>query len=363
MKAVLIDDMKPALHEMEYLLKKYSDIEIVGSFTDAITALEQIESLSTQVVFLDIDMPVLTGIDVASKILQLDQNIEIIFVTAYNQYAAEAFDLEALDYLLKPIDIKRLDKTVSRLLAKKQVNKEKLENKLIIQSFGRFEVFIKGKEPVLLRTEKTKELFAYLIHNRHRGISKEDIIEALWLGMDYERAVKQLYNGIYYIRKALLEYGISSEILSIDNNYKLSIESTTWDRDLFVNLIDEGARGDIEALKKAEIIYRGNYLESEKYSWSIPENDRLAILYKKGVVLLAEFYINEKLHEEAECLLLKAFSINPCLEAISEMLIELYLVSGNKAKAKKYMDLYKEKLKIDLDITPDVKLERMIHIK
>lgn len=361
MKAVLIDDMKPALREMEYLLKKYSEIEIVGSFTDPITALEQIKSLGPQVVFLDIDMPVLQGIDVASKILQLDYNTEIIFVTAYNQYAVEAFELNALDYLLKPIDIKRLDKTVSRLLAKKQVAKEKLDNKLIIQSFGRFEVFIEGKEPVLFRTEKTKELFAYLIHNRHRGISKEDIIEALWLGMDYERAVKQLYNGIYYIRKALLEYGISSEILSIDNNYKLKIESATWDRDLFVNLIDEGARGDIEALKKAESVYRGNYFECEKYSWSISENDRLAILYQKGVVLLARFYLKEEQQEEAECLLLKAFSINPCLESVSEMLIEVYLTSGNKAKAIKHLNLYKEKLSICFDVMPDIKLEKMLN--
>ena len=360
MKAVLIDDMKPALREMEYLLKKYSEIEIIRSFTDPITALEQIESLAPQVVFLDIDMPVLQGIDVASKILQLDQNIEIIFVTAYNQYAVEAFELNALDYLLKPIDIKRLDKTVSRLLAKKEVAKEQFDNKLMIQCFGRFEVFIEGKEPVLFRTEKTKELFAYLIHNRNRGVSKEDIIEALWLGMDYERAVKQLYNGIYYIRKALQEYGISREVLSIDNNYKLKFELATWDRDLFVNLMDEGTRGDIESLKKAECQYKGNYFEFEKYSWSISENERLAILYQKSVVLLAQSYINEKQHEEAECLLLKAFSINPCLEAVSEMLIELYLLTGNKAKAIKHLNLYKEKLSTYLDILPDIKLERML---
>ncbi|WP_027398954.1 response regulator [Anaerovorax odorimutans] len=363
MKAVLIDDMKPALREMEYLLKKYSEIEIIGSFSDPISALEQIESLGPQVVFLDIDMPQLQGIDVASVILRLDQNIEIIFVTAYNQYAVEAFELNAVDYLLKPVDINRLDKTVSRLLAKREVAKEHLDNKVRIQSFGRFEVFVEGKKPVLFRTEKTKELFAYLIHNRHRGISKEDIIEALWLGMDYERAVKQLYNGIYYIRKALLQYGISREILSIENNYKLKIELATWDRDLFVNLMDEGVRGDIEALKKAESLYRGNYFECEKYMWSISENDRLAILYQKGIVLLAKSYINEEQQEEAECLLLKAFSINPCLETVSEMLIELYLISGNKAKAIKHLNLYKEKLSIYLDIMPDIKFEKMLKNK
>ena len=360
MKAVLIDDMKPALREMEFLLKKYSEVEIVGSFTDPITALEQIERLGPQVVFLDVDMPQLQGIDVASEILQFDQNIEIIFVTAYNQYAVEAFELNALDYLLKPVDIKRLDKTVSRLLAKKEIVKEHLDNKVRIQSFGRFEVFVEGKEPVLFRTEKTKELFAYLIHNRHRGISKEDIIEALWLGMDYERAVKQLYNGIYYIRKALIEYGISREVLSIDSNYKLKIEFATWDRDLFINLMDEGTTEYIEALKKAERLYRGNYFECEKYSWSISESERLAVLYQKGVVSLAKYYIKEEQQEEAECLLLKAFSINPCLEAISEILIELYLITGNKAKAQRHLNLYKEKLNVYLDIMPDSKFERML---
>lgn len=358
--AVIIDDERHVIKEIEFHLKRYPEISVVASFINPVEALEKLIGIKPQLVFLDIQMPQLMGIDAASRILDIYPETQIVFVTAFDQYAVEAFELNAVDYLLKPIDIKRLDKTMSRLLVKKVSANAQQSNKVTIKSFGRFEIYIEGKEPILFRTEKTKELFAYLIHNRHRGISKEDIIEALWLGMDYERAIKQLYNGIYYIRKALLEYGISKKVLSIDSNYRLKIESTIWDRELFVKLVDEGVKGDIEALKKAESLYRGNYFECEKYRWSISENDRLALLYQKSVVSLAKASIEEEQMGEAEGLLLKAFSINPCLDTISEMLIKLYLTTGNKPKAVKHLNLYKEKLSIYLDVVPDIKFEKML---
>ncbi|MBF8999192.1 MULTISPECIES: two-component system response regulator BtsR [Vibrio] len=112
--ALIIDDEHFAREELIDLLQESHDIEVIGEATNAIEGLKKIHQLKPDVVFLDIQMPMVTGIDL---IAMLDPEVmpKIIFVTAYDQYAVQAFDDNAFDYLLKPIDPKRLNKTLHRL--------------------------------------------------------------------------------------------------------------------------------------------------------------------------------------------------------------------------------------------------------
>jgi len=163
--AVLVDDMRPALRELEFLLKKYPEISISGMYTDPLAAIEKIGEMKPQVVFLDINMPQLKGIDAGSRILDLSPETDIVFVTAYDQYAVEAFEVHAMDYLLKPVAEKRLEKTVVRLQKKFSKAKEKHSLKLQIRCFGRFQMGWEGREPIKWRTEKARELFTFLLQN------------------------------------------------------------------------------------------------------------------------------------------------------------------------------------------------------
>ncbi|SMS01384.1 Transcriptional regulatory protein YehT [Vibrio mangrovi] len=114
MKALIIDDEIHAREELEQLLKEDGSLEIIGQAGNAIDGLKQINQLKPDVVFLDIQMPQITGIDLLAM---LDQETmpRIVFITAYDQYAIQAFEDNAFDYLLKPIDEKRLHKTLQRL--------------------------------------------------------------------------------------------------------------------------------------------------------------------------------------------------------------------------------------------------------
>jgi len=113
--AMLIDDEQLAQDELAYLLKEFPDIEIVGAARHGLEAVELIQKLEPDLVFMDVQMPGLDGLAVVRKLRELNVELpHIIFATAFDQYAVEAFRLEAMDYLLKPIDRARLEETVER---------------------------------------------------------------------------------------------------------------------------------------------------------------------------------------------------------------------------------------------------------
>ncbi|HEY3742676.1 MAG TPA: LytTR family DNA-binding domain-containing protein [Bryobacteraceae bacterium] len=112
---VLVDDEKLAREELSYLLRDFGDIEVVGSGENGLDAMRLIENLEPDVVFLDVQMPGLDGLGVIRKLRERDiPQPYFILATAYDQYAVEAFRLEALDYLLKPVEKERLSETLDR---------------------------------------------------------------------------------------------------------------------------------------------------------------------------------------------------------------------------------------------------------
>jgi len=112
--AVLVDDEALARDELGFLLGQVSGVEIVGQAGNGLEAVDTISRLQPDVVFLDIQMPGLTGFEVARRLIDADTPSHIIFVTAYDQHAIEAFEVNAVDYLLKPVDPARLDVAIQR---------------------------------------------------------------------------------------------------------------------------------------------------------------------------------------------------------------------------------------------------------
>jgi two-component system LytT family response regulator len=111
-KALIVDDERLARAGLKSLLKKYDDMDIVGEAGNADEALELVKTLDPDILFLDVQMPEKTGFDLLEM---LPKTPAVIFTTAYDEYALKAFQINALDYLLKPIDPKRLDEAVGKL--------------------------------------------------------------------------------------------------------------------------------------------------------------------------------------------------------------------------------------------------------
>ena len=112
--ALVVDDEQPAREELCYLLGQTGDVEVVGQAENGIAALGLLEDLEPDIVFLDVQMPGLTGFEVARQVATRPSPPHIVFVTAFDQYALDAFQVNAVDYLLKPVDPARLEQALGR---------------------------------------------------------------------------------------------------------------------------------------------------------------------------------------------------------------------------------------------------------
>jgi len=114
LQAVVVDDEQLARDELGYLLGQLGGVEVVGQAGNGVEALATIDRVQPHLVFLDVQMPGLTGFEVARRMLESGARTQIIFVTAYDQHAIEAFEVNAVDYLLKPVDPARLEVALQR---------------------------------------------------------------------------------------------------------------------------------------------------------------------------------------------------------------------------------------------------------
>jgi two-component system LytT family response regulator len=174
MKAIIIDDERLARQELKNLLSTYKEIEVIDECANAVEAKEKIALLKPDVIFLDIQMPGKTGLELIEEISGLP---EVVFVTAYDEYALRAFEVNALDYLLKPVQPQRFAETIKKLLEKeeKEVKREvttpftdddqvfvkdgekcwfvRLSNIRLFESEGNYvRVYFDGNRPLILRS-------------------------------------------------------------------------------------------------------------------------------------------------------------------------------------------------------------------
>ena len=115
LKALVVDDEAPARGELRFMLADAGGVEVVGEAGNAAEAMQLIQAIPYDVVFLDIDMPGLTGMHLAEALSELESPPAIVFVTAHSEHAVRAFEVEATDYLVKPVEVERLRRAIERL--------------------------------------------------------------------------------------------------------------------------------------------------------------------------------------------------------------------------------------------------------
>ncbi len=154
LRVLIVDDEPPARSELRYMLEKINNVEIVGEASNAREAIELIRALNHDAVFLDIQMPGLTGLNVAEIIKELPRSPAVVFVTAFGEHAVKAFELDAIDYLIKPFDEKRLLKTITKISDGRKEYQRRAVNSPSedILNIGRIPVEKKGKT-ILLSTQ------------------------------------------------------------------------------------------------------------------------------------------------------------------------------------------------------------------
>jgi Response regulator containing CheY-like receiver and SARP domains len=263
LRICVLDDENHALERFKTVVESFEDIELCGLFGDDDELLEFIEHDSPDAVFLDIEMPGKSGMQLAEELRIKHPKMFVIFVTAYSQYAVDAFELSVSDYIMKPISGERLRKTFDRIIMSKG-SSEREAKRVIIDCFPRFECRIDGKIAPMNRLMKAKELLAFLVSRKGAETSWEQITEALWPDADYERAHNNLYITTFRLRKWLSENGISEIFESGRNSYRIVPQAFSCD--LFEMEITF-QKGD---LRKLQDLYKGEFLEEDGYEWAYP---------------------------------------------------------------------------------------------
>lgn len=161
LKALVVDDEAPARSELRFLLDDAGGIEVVGEASNAQEALQLIKAIPYDVIFLDIDMPGLSGMHLAEALTTLERQPAIIFVTAHSEHAVKAFEVAATDYLVKPVEVERLRTAIDRLMPTEEapvrverIPVEKAGRKLLLQVGEIFYVMAKDDYSYIYTNEE-----------------------------------------------------------------------------------------------------------------------------------------------------------------------------------------------------------------
>lgn len=252
MKVICVDDERILVEDIARMCMELNEIDDVQSFVKAGDALAWIENNPIDLALLDIDMPGMNGIDLAAAIKKKRPDVAIVFLTAYSQYALDAFSVHASGYLMKPITRKALEAEVSYALSKK---KKRLTGHIVIKTFDHFDVYV-DDQPIGFKLAKAKEILAYLVDKQGNGVTRADLFAAVWEDRPYDRKMqKQLDVYIRSLRQTLKDHGIS-EIMEMDRGV-LRVRPDSFICDLYLFL-----SGDSETMHT----YRGKYMSP--YSWA-----------------------------------------------------------------------------------------------
>lgn len=251
-----VDDEELVLNLSVQLCKETGLADSVYGFSDTDVFLEWLKTNNIDIALLDIDMPKMSGIVLASKIKTIQPETSIMFLTGYSQYAVEAFSIHASGYLLKPISKEKLKNELEFIIQQKgEPYGIKKHEHIEVKTFGNFDIFVDG-EAVSFKRSKAKEILAYLVDRQGSNVTRAEIFSALWEDEIYDRSKqKQLDVIIRSLKNTLKENGIS-EILEIKKG-NLRVKNDMISCDLY-----EFVEGNIRAINS----FRGEYMSS--YYWA-----------------------------------------------------------------------------------------------
>ncbi|WP_340026278.1 response regulator [Paenibacillus sp. FSL K6-1096] len=334
---MVIDDEQPALEQMQELLLQCEGISSVLAYDNPHEAFTAAAELKPDILFLDIQMPELSGLAFAEKLLPLSPDTDIVFVTAYRNYAVEAFDLSAVDYLLKPVDPSRLLRTWNKLLSKRKISVTDGtgNGQTSFRLLGNYEL-TSPQGTVKWRTHKAQELFAYLWIHRLGSVSL--ILNDVFPQWNYEKGKQYLHTTVYQIRKTLKKAGLEDSIeLSFNReNYRLESRGIEGDTEQFHEAATLALQSNQpEDMRRAAALYTGDLLQSLDSLWVYATRDKYRRLYLKLLEQLTIELIQAGRPYEAEDYAVRLTELEPLEESYTLRLISIYYEIGKPLRAQR----------------------------
>ncbi len=368
-KAIVADDEILTLEHICRLLER-EGVEVLGYYSDPYQMLSAVETLRPDVLFLDIEMPEISGLELAEKAQASGFEGEIVFITAYNQYAINAFDVNALDYLLKPVSINDLDRAVERVRKRMTADKKitgAVPAAVRVSLFGRVLLYTGQKnEPVHWLTAKCAEVFAYLLlQGESREVSKWKLMEAVWGDSDSEKAHINLRSTLSRLNKILRENRTGIAVVSVGSGYRIDIGGTKIDIDalelekLILDSIEINSQNS-EHYGKILLSCTDAFLEEFDSPWCY----QVRMTYHRYLAAAGARFVKYLEAAKAEPLkILKIIELmnthEPYNEGMRMKAVAILFHTAGKKEAEKYYNEYLTLLKKDLGVRPGQELQQL----
>ena len=240
MRILCLDDEELALQMLEMCVKKARPDAEVWSFDDQDALLEDAEESGCDVAFLDIHMRGMNGVEVAKRLKDINPKMNIIFVTGFSEYKADAMDMKASGYIMKPVTVEEVKEELDNL--RFQIGMVPKKNALLrVQCFGNFDVFLPNGDHVKFERSKAKEVFAYLVSRHGSSCTTKELFAVIFEDQPYEDKLQNLLQTyIYSMIKSLKAVGAESAVVRSYN--ALAVNPDVLDCDYYrFKELDAGA--------------------------------------------------------------------------------------------------------------------------
>lgn len=367
MVAIVVDDEELAAEHISRILRKAGFT--VYSFTNPYLVLEQDIIRTADIFYLDIEMPEISGLKLAEKIKQVNADSEVVFSTGHNQYAIEAFDVDALDYILKPVTSRQVERSIQRIIKRKgkpvsEYNMSEMKrNPLSISLFGKiFITAIDGNKNFRFSSVKGAEIFCFMLMQRDAAeVSKWKLIDELWPDKDISKGDINLRSTISKLNKSFRENDIDISIRSTRNGYQLVIsEDIEVDAFMLENIADKSYMITEDKLHSTENIilkYNDMLFEDLDSEWCNLYRTLYNRYFKIALQKLTVYYKKVKQDPVRILSIIERLIIfEPYDDEVRELCLQLYAYIYGKIEAIKYYEEYSKLLVTDLGMKPGKKI-------
>ena len=348
-RTIVVDDEWYNLEEICDFVERTGFMSVESRCQNGIDALREADRVLPQAAFIDIEMPEMDGLTLAEKLLEKYPEMQIVFITGWNQYAVAAFELNALDYIMKPLSKARFQKMAERLKSRVEPHMPERENKVSIRCFGGFEAVING-QPVIWKRIKAEELFAFLLVNHDTYVLKDIILENLWPEYERAKSLPILQTSVCKIRNIFSGCKDKVKLTYANNRYGLFLSDVDCDY-LKVESALAGFQINVPesfgAVEHACKMLRNGLFDGQGYLWS--EGCRESLRRKLTPVLREiadDYHALPDTARELEALKLLS-QLSPVDDDTQVLYINTLRACGKSAEVRRHGEWLRETLQRD----------------